>query len=84
MLWLPLVAVGAVSAWLRGREQRRRGEPPTSWAVLMMAAVALVAVAMFIPLAWDRYFLPIQPGAVLLASAALTWPFARRAEREAA
>ncbi len=84
VLWLPLVAVGAVSAWLRGREQRRRGEPPTSWAVLMMAAVALVAVAMFIPLAWDRYFLPIQPGAVLLASAALTWPFARRAEREAA
>jgi hypothetical protein len=40
--------------------------------VVIAFAVALVAVTSFIPLAWDRYYLAIQPGAVLLASAALT------------
>lgn len=70
--WLPLVLLGVVAAARRGREQGRRGEPPTAWAVLASSAVALVAVASFIPLAWDRYFLDLQPGAVLLASAALT------------
>lgn len=77
LLWLPLVAAGLVVACLRGRDQLRRGEPPSAWAVAAGSAVALVAVASFIPLAWDRYYLSIQPGSALLASAALTAPFAR-------
>jgi 4-amino-4-deoxy-L-arabinose transferase-like glycosyltransferase len=77
LLWLPMVLAGAVASFVRGRAQRRRGEPPTSWAVLLGFAVALGAVASFIPLAWDRYYLPIQPGAVLLASSALAVPIAR-------
>lgn len=77
LVWLPLVLAGAIASFARGREQWRLGEPPTAWAVLLGFVVALVAVASFIPLAWDRYYLSIQPGAVLLASSALTAPLAR-------
>ena len=77
LIWLPLVIAGAVASIARGREQWRTGEPPTAWAVLVAFVVALVAVASFIPLAWDRYYLSIQPGSVLLASMALMAPIAR-------
>ena len=43
------------------------GKPPTRpGAVMVQAGVALVVVTAFIPLAWDRYFLSIQPGFALL------------------
>jgi hypothetical protein len=77
VFWLPLVAAGLVASYRRGREQLSRYVPPSAWAVAVGAIVAMVAVASFIPLAWDRYYLSIQPGAVLLASAALTSPFRR-------
>ena len=75
VVWLPLVAIGFVVCLVRGRSQA----VPTAWAVALAALVAFVAVASFIPLAWDRYYLSIQPGACLLASAALTAPFRRPA-----
>ncbi len=80
---MPLVVAGVVGSIARGREQRRRGEPPSAWAIVLGYLVALAAVASFIPLAWDRYYLAIQPGAVLLASSALTAPFARPPPRGA-
>ena len=70
LLWLPWVICGGVWAFLTGRSQVRRGEPPTAWALGAYALLALVTVTAFIPLAWDRYFLDLQPAAALLAAGA--------------
>ncbi len=71
LLWLPGVAAGIIWAGSRGCRQWRLGQPPTAWALLVQAIVALVTVTAFIPLAWDRYVLSIQPGSALLASGLL-------------
>jgi hypothetical protein len=71
VLWLPWVAAGAVWAWRRGRAQRLAGEPPTAWAVLVHFVVALAVVTAYIPMAWDRYYLPLQAPATLLAAGAM-------------
>jgi hypothetical protein len=67
-LYLPVVFAGTVLAFGRGRRQYRQGEPPTAWAILVQALIAFFTVALFIPLAWDRYFLSIQAGSALLAA----------------
>jgi len=69
-IWLPWVALGFGLALARGRAQLRAGEPPAAWAVALQAGVALGVVTAFIPLAWDRYFLSIQPGSALLGACA--------------
>ena len=66
--WAPLVVFGVGWAARAGRLQYRSGDAPTSWAVLAAFGVALATVTAFIPLAWDRYMLPIQSGAAILAS----------------
>ena len=71
LIWLPWVGLGFVLALLRGRHQFRDGEPATSWAIVVQASVALLIVTSFIPLAWDRYFLSIQPGSALLGAFAV-------------
>ena len=68
LVWGPWVGVGLVWGLAAGRGQTRDGRPPTAWAVSLYALVALASVTAFIPLAWDRYFLSIQPGAALLAA----------------
>ena len=68
LLWLPWVAIGFVLAILRGRSQLRTGQPPAAWAIVVQAGVAWLVVTAFIPLAWDRYFLSIQPGFALLGA----------------
>ena len=68
--WLPWVVAGFVCSLARGRDQLRRGEPPAAWAIALQAGVALAVVTAFIPLAWDRYFLSIQPGSALLGAVA--------------
>jgi hypothetical protein len=73
LLWGPLVLSGVVWSVVRGFRQRRAGEPPTSWAVLVQSLVALATVTAFIPLAWDRYLLPIQSGSAILASGFASW-----------
>lgn len=70
-LWLPLVVVGIVVAGFRGRAQSRQGEPPTAWAILVQVGVAMLVVTAYLPLAWDRYYLSIQPGSALLAALAV-------------
>jgi Dolichyl-phosphate-mannose-protein mannosyltransferase len=67
-IWLPWVAIGALWAALRGREQYERQEPPTAWALLIQAALSIGVVATLLPLAWDRYFLDFQPATALLAA----------------
>jgi 4-amino-4-deoxy-L-arabinose transferase-like glycosyltransferase len=71
LLWLPLVVAGTVWALLRGRRQVASGEPPTAWAIVIQALVALSAVTAYLPLAWNRYFLSLQPGSALLAAGAI-------------
>jgi 4-amino-4-deoxy-L-arabinose transferase-like glycosyltransferase len=70
VIWLPCVLSGVCWAVIRGRRQEVRGEPPTAWAVLVQAVIALAAVTSYLPLAWDRYFLPLQSGSALLAAGA--------------
>ena len=68
MVWIPLVLLGGGTALVRGRTQRNRGEPPTSWAALIHFAMALVVVTAYLPMAWDRYMLPIQGPSALLGA----------------
>ena len=69
--WLPLGLAGLGYAAAVGRLQRRSGEPPTAWAATAWALISLVVVTVYIPMAWDRYLLPIQAPFALMAAAAL-------------
>ena len=69
-VWIACVIAG-VPWWLsRGKRQVASGEPPTAWAILVKSFAALAVVTAYLPLAWDRYFLSIQPGSALLAAGA--------------
>jgi 4-amino-4-deoxy-L-arabinose transferase-like glycosyltransferase len=68
ILWLPLVLAGGVATFRLGRRQLRGGEPPTAWALLVWAGLALAVVVAYLPMAWDRYLLPIQSPMTLLAA----------------
>lgn len=80
-VWGPIVLLGAIRAAIEGRSQYRRGLPPTAWAILAQAVVALVVVTIYIPLAWNRYFLPLQSGSSLLAAGLVVGGFDRLARR---
>lgn len=71
LLWTPLVAAGALLTWRNGRSQLTQNLPPASWAILLHFTIALVVVTAYIPMAWDRYLLPIQAPASLLAASAI-------------
>jgi 4-amino-4-deoxy-L-arabinose transferase-like glycosyltransferase len=77
LVWGPWVLVGVVWAFARGSRQNQRGEPPTAWALLIQAAVAALVVTAYLPLAWDRYYLSLQPGSALLAAGASVAAFDR-------
>jgi 4-amino-4-deoxy-L-arabinose transferase-like glycosyltransferase len=79
LVWEPCVLAGVFWAFGRGLHQRRRGEPPTAWALLIQAGVAALAVTAYLPLAWDRYYLSLQPGSALLAAGAIVAAFDRLA-----
>jgi hypothetical protein len=70
LLWLPWVGVGLLWAVAHGYRQWAAGTPPTGWAIAVQAAVAGAVVTAYLPLAWDRYLLPLQPGSALLAAGA--------------
>jgi 4-amino-4-deoxy-L-arabinose transferase-like glycosyltransferase len=70
VLWCPLVLLGAIHLIGLGRCQRARGEPPAAWALVVHWVITVVTVTAFIPLAWDRYMLPVQAISALLAAAA--------------
>jgi 4-amino-4-deoxy-L-arabinose transferase-like glycosyltransferase len=70
-LWLPLVLAGAIVSAVRGWSQQRSGLPPTLWTPLVYWVIALVVVTSYLPMAWDRYQLPIQAPSTLLASIGL-------------
>lgn len=81
IVWWPIVLVGIVRSFRMGRQQLREGEPPTALALLVWAMVAWAVVAAYLPLAWDRYLLPIQAPNALLASVGLSGILGRRARK---
>jgi hypothetical protein len=68
LLWIPWVGAGLVWSLRYGRRQWALWAPPTGWAIATQAVVAAAVVTAYLPLAWDRYLLPLQPGSALLAA----------------
>jgi hypothetical protein len=66
--WLPVVLAGVISAIRLGKQQHRQSQAPTGWALVVWSALALLVVTVYLPMAWDRYQLPIQAPAALLAA----------------
>jgi hypothetical protein len=77
VVWLPAVLAGIVLACLAGRDQARRGEAPAAWAVVVYAGVAVAVVTAFLPLAWDRFFLPVQAPCIVMAAVGASWLMGR-------
>lgn len=71
LVWGLLVAAGWAVALVRGWKQLQSNRPPTAWALLAQALVTYVVVTAYIPLAWDRYYLPLQAVSALLAAGAV-------------
>jgi len=69
--WGPLVFFGLVRALLLGASQVRAGRPPAALALVVWAIVAWAVVTFYLPMAWDRYLLPIQSVNALLAATAI-------------
>jgi hypothetical protein len=71
IFWTPLVLYGLLMAFRLGVAQFRAGQPPTALALVVWSIVAWTVVTLYLPMAWDRYFLPIQSANALLAATAL-------------
>jgi 4-amino-4-deoxy-L-arabinose transferase-like glycosyltransferase len=71
ILWAPLVFYGLLRAFRLGVAQFRAGQPPTALALVVWAIVAWTVVTLYLPMAWDRYLLPIQSVNALLAATAV-------------
>jgi 4-amino-4-deoxy-L-arabinose transferase-like glycosyltransferase len=69
--WLPLVGAGAISATKLGLRQYRGSGLPMAWPLVIWACSSVAAVTAYLPMAWDRYQLPIQGPAALLAAITL-------------
>ncbi len=72
LFWVPLVLIGLVELIALGRSQWRAAAPPTGGALLAWAALAWLVVTVYLPMAWDRYLLPIQAVNALLAALGAT------------
>ncbi|AMV36967.1 ArnT family glycosyltransferase [Planctomyces sp. SH-PL62] len=70
-LWLPLCLGGLGYALVVGLLQLQREAAPSAWAAAAWALVSLAVVTLYLPMAWDRYLLPIQAPFALLAASAL-------------
>jgi len=68
LFWAPLVLIGLVESIGLVQSQWRAAAPPTGVALLVWAGVAWLVVTVYLPMAWDRYLLPIQAVNALLAA----------------
>jgi 4-amino-4-deoxy-L-arabinose transferase-like glycosyltransferase len=80
MFWTPLVLLGLVESIGLFMRQCRAGAPPTGLALLIWAGLAWSVVVVYLPMAWDRYLLPVQPVNALLAALAATMVWERVVE----
>ena len=71
VIWLPLVIAGFLRFTCFGSTRKSKAAPSLGWTVPLAYLVTLATVGLFLPLAWDRYFLPIQSGSCLLAASAV-------------
>ena len=85
LIWWPLVLLGVAQSFRTGRRQLRANSPPTAIALLIWAAVSWIVVGVYLPMAWDRYMLPIQAPNALLASMGISriWNRSEAAVRRA-
>jgi 4-amino-4-deoxy-L-arabinose transferase-like glycosyltransferase len=70
ILWAPLVLYGIFEAFRLGRAQLQTGQLPAGLALLVWALMSWLVVVAYLPMAWDRYLLPIQSANMLLAALA--------------
>lgn len=69
IVWFPLVIAGCVMA-IRDRKQRPKGQ-----FIFIYWLCTLLTVGMFLPLAWNRYYLPlIVPSTILVSGVIATIP----------
>ncbi len=68
LLWLPFVCFGFFESIRLGLAQLRAGTPPAALVLVVWAVCAWAVVTLYLPMAWDRYQLPIQSGNALLAA----------------
>lgn len=68
VLWIPCVLWGGYVAHALGRRDLRGDALPMTWTLLVQLVVTLIVVTAYLPLAWDRYFISLQPVSALLAS----------------
>ncbi len=81
LLWWPLILIGLLESIRTGRDQLREGRPPTAIALLIWVAVAWAVVASYLPMAWDRYLLPIQAPNALVAAVGVSGLWDRLGDR---
>lgn len=83
LAWLPLACAGWWRLWRLGVARWRGEGSLTTLGLLAQVGVSLAVVTAFLPLAWDRYYLPLQAPAAIGAGAALEgardWLRSRRA-----
>jgi hypothetical protein len=66
ILWAPLLVLGIVQSVRLGRGQLEARQAPTGAALLIWVVLPWIVLAVYLPMAWDRYLLPIQSGHALL------------------
>ncbi len=71
LIWAPLAALGLLLALRDGLRERKRGQFPAGLALAAYALASWCVIGSYLPMAWDRYLLPIQAPAVLLGAYAL-------------
>jgi hypothetical protein len=62
LIWLPMVIIGAVVAF------RDTGKYQNGRLILIYWLCSILVVGAFLPLAWNRYYLPIVIPSIILAS----------------
>ncbi len=68
VIWGPLVLIAWVGLIVQGVRRYRSEPPDRAWLLVAYFTVVLVVVTGFIPLAWDRYMISIQPPAALVGA----------------
>jgi 4-amino-4-deoxy-L-arabinose transferase-like glycosyltransferase len=68
VFWAALVMIGLIESFALGQCQWRMAKPPTGMALLGWTGLAWLVVTVYLPMAWDRYLLPIQAVNSLLAA----------------
>ena len=79
-LWLPCVFGGLLLLIGRGARQLRLSDVPAAWLLPVYLGVVITVVTAFIPLAWDRYLMSVQPASSLVGASFLVagWDQIRR------